>query len=66
VPREFSLLDALMPTMFLAFLASVLVQTILDRIMGRCGLYRHVWHPPLFRVSVFACIFGLFGLYLLR
>ncbi|MCM0084368.1 DUF1656 domain-containing protein [Geomonas sp. Red32] len=66
MPREFSLLDALMPTMFLAFLASVVVQVLLDRILGWCGLYRHVWHPPLFRVSVFACIFGVFGLFVLR
>lgn len=66
MPREFSLLDALMPTMFLAFLASVVLQVLLDRILGCCGLYRHVWHPPLFRVSVFVCIFGVFGLFVLR
>ena len=65
MPREFSLLDALMPTMFLAFVASVVLQTILDRIMGRIGVYRHVWHPPLFRVSVFFCIFGICGLVVL-
>lgn len=66
MPREFSLLDALMPTMFLAFLASVLLQAILDRIMGRLGVYRYVWHPSLFRVSIFFCIFGVFGLLVLR
>lgn len=66
MPREFPLLDALVPSLFLAFLVSVALQTILDRIMGHIGVYRHVWHPPLFRVSVFFCIFGLCGLFVLR
>ncbi|KAA0889099.1 DUF1656 domain-containing protein [Oryzomonas japonica] len=66
MPREFALLDALVPTLFLAFLVSVVSHTLLDRIMGRCGVYRHVWHPPLFRLSVFVCIFGAFGLLILR
>ena len=66
MPREFSLLDALMPTLFLVFLASVVLQTVLDRMMGRWGVYRHVWHPPLFRVSIFFCIFSIGGLLALR
>ncbi|AJE03506.1 DUF1656 domain-containing protein [Geobacter pickeringii] len=66
MPREFALLDALVPTLFLVFLGSVVLQTLLDRVMGRCGLYRHVWHPPLFRLSVFICIFGASGLLVLR
>jgi hypothetical protein len=66
MPREFALLDALVPTLFLAFLASVVFQTVLDRIMGRYGVYRYVWHPPLFRFSVFVCIFGVCGLLILR
>jgi len=66
MPREFALLDALVPTLFLTFLASVVLQALLDRIMGRYGVYRHVWHPPLFRLSVFFCIFGACGLVALR
>jgi hypothetical protein len=66
MPREIAMLDALVPTLFLAFLASVVLQTILDRIMGRFGVYRHVWHPPLFRLSVFVCIFGACGLLILH
>jgi protein AaeX len=62
MPRELPLLDALVPTMFLAFLLAVVLQTLLDRLLGVCGVYRHVWHPPLFRLSVFACIFGGCGL----
>jgi len=64
--REFTLLDALVPSLFLAFLLSVVLQTVLDRIIGRYGVYRYVWHPPLFRLSVFFCIFGVCGLLVLR
>lgn len=66
MPREFALLDAVVPTLFLAFLASIMLQTVLDRVMGRCGVYRQVWNPPLFRLSVFCCIFSASGLWVLR
>ena len=65
MPRELPILDALVPSLFVAFLASVVLHIILDRVLGRIGVYRYVWHPPLFRVSLFFCIFGLCGLYLL-
>jgi len=66
MPREFALLDALVPSLFLVFLLSVVLQTLLDRVIGRCGIYRYVWHPPLFRLSLFFCIFGTCGLLVLR
>jgi hypothetical protein len=66
MPREFALFDALVPTLFLLFLGCTLLHTLLDRIMGLLGVYRLVWHPPLFRLSVFFCLFGGGGLWLLR
>lgn len=66
MPREIALLDALVPALFLAFLCSVVLQMLLDRIFGVCGVYRHVWHPPLFRLSFFICIFSGCGLLILR
>jgi len=66
MPREFALLDALVPTLFLAFLASIACQAVLDRIMGACGVYRHVWHPSLFRLCIFVCIFCGCGLAIIR
>jgi len=66
MPRESSIFDALVPSLFLLFLGCVLLQTLVDRIMGRLGVYRLVWHPPLFRLSVFCCLFGACGLWLLR
>lgn len=64
--REFAMFDALVPTLFVAFLVCIVLQTLLDRIMGRFGVYRHVWHPPLFRLSIFFCLFGVCGLMVLR
>jgi len=66
MPREIAMLDALIPSLFLVFLASVVLQTLLDRVLAWCGVYRHVWHPPLFRLSCFVCIFGVSGLMTLR
>ncbi len=64
--RELALFDALVPSIFWAFLFSVVLQVLVDRVMGWCGVYRYVWHPPLFRVSVFVCIFVVCGLLVLR
>lgn len=66
MPREIALLDALVPCIFLVFLLSVVLEVALDKGLGRCGVYRYVWHPPLFRLSCFVCIFGICGLLALR
>jgi len=66
MPREITLIDALVPSLFPVFLVSIIVQVALDRVMGWCGVYRHVWHPPLFRLSCFVCIFSACGLLALR
>ena len=66
MPREIALFDALAPTLLLVFLASLFVQWGVDWVFGRFGLYRHVWHPPLFRLAVFVCVFGGLGLLSMR
>ncbi|EKF73434.1 hypothetical protein A11A3_13815 [Alcanivorax hongdengensis A-11-3] len=62
MPREIAVLDALMPSLLLVFLLSLLLQWGLDWLVGRYGLYRYVWHPPLFRLALFVCCFGGLGL----
>ena len=37
---------------------------LVDTVVGRFGLYRFVWHPPLFRLALFVCMFGTAGLLL--
>lgn len=62
MPLEIAMFDALVPTLLPIFLLSLLLQAGLDWLFGRFGLYRHVWHPPLFRLALFACVFGGLGL----
>jgi hypothetical protein len=33
--------------------------------LARFGVYQHVWHPPLFRLSFFVCLFVIVSLTLL-
>jgi steroid 5-alpha reductase family enzyme len=64
MPREIALADALVPSILLVYLGCLLVLWVIDTIVGRYGLYRYVWHPSLFRVALFFCLFGAVGLLL--
>ncbi len=66
MPREIVVAGALVPGLLPVFLFSLLLLWLLDRLAGRHGLYRHVWHPALFRSALFVCIFGGLGLLLMR
>ena len=64
MPREIALGDALVPGVLLLFLAALGLLWLLDWLAGRYGLYRFVWHPPLFRLAAFVCVFGACALFL--
>lgn len=64
MPYEFSLGGALLPGVLLWFTLMLGVLWGLDAVAGRYGLYRYVWHPPLFRIALFICLFCGFGLLL--
>ncbi|UPG86076.1 DUF1656 domain-containing protein [Luteibacter aegosomatis] len=64
MPREIALGDALVPGLLVLFVVSLLVLWALDAVAGRFGLYRLVWHPSLFRLAVFVCVFGAFAYFL--
>ncbi|TBR36575.1 MULTISPECIES: DUF1656 domain-containing protein [Dyella] len=66
MPREIALADAFVPGLLLVFVACLLMLWVVDTIVGRFGLYRFVWHPPLFRLAIFVCMFGAAGLLLFR
>jgi protein AaeX len=61
--REIVLLGALTPSLLLYFLASIPLFLVIDRVASPLGFYRLVWHPPLVRLALFACLFS--GLVLL-
>lgn len=64
MPGEIAIYGVLVPGLLPIFLGCLLLMALLDVLIGRYGLYRYVWHPPLFRLALFACLFGLAGLLL--
>lgn len=55
---------SLFPGLLVLFVMVCAVLWVLDAMAGRRGWYRHVWHPSLFRIAVFVCLFGGLGLLL--
>jgi hypothetical protein len=64
MPREIALGDALVPGLLVLFVLSLGLLWLLDWLAGRFGLYRLVWHPPVFRLALFVCVFGSVALLL--
>lgn len=62
MPREISFFDAYVPTLLLAVIIAGVIALIADRILVWLGFYNLVWHPALFRVSLFTCIAAVLGL----
>ncbi|MGI4982788.1 MAG: DUF1656 domain-containing protein [Janthinobacterium lividum] len=60
--RETSLGGAYVPTLMLVFVACGALTWLIDLGIARTGAYRFIWHPPLFRVSLFACLLSVSGL----
>ena len=56
--REINLFGALMPSIVAYFIAAVPLFLLVDRLVSLLGLYRVVWHPPLVRLALFACLFS--------
>lgn len=64
MPHELAIGDALVPGVLLWFVLMAGVLWVLDALAARWRLYRFVWHPPLFRIAVFVCLFCGVGLLL--
>lgn len=62
MPREIALGGVLVPGLLVWFVLSLISLLVFDWVVGRYGLYRYVWHPALFRLAFFACIFGSIAL----
>lgn len=58
MPREIALFGALAPMLLLYFLAAIPLFLMIDRLASPLGFYRLVWHPPLVRLALFACVFS--------
>ena len=66
MPHEIDIYGVLVPGLMPVFLLCLLLMVLLDMLVGRLGLYRHVWHPSLFRLALFVCLFGVAGLFLIH
>lgn len=62
MPREIAFFDALIPTILLALIGAAVASWTLDGVFARYRLYRLIWYPALFRLSLFACLFAALGL----
>lgn len=62
MPTELAFMEILMPTLLPVFIVAAALYWLFDSLLARCGIYRCVWHPALFRVALFVCLFGSLGL----
>ncbi|PZP62544.1 MULTISPECIES: DUF1656 domain-containing protein [Pseudoxanthomonas] len=66
LPPEISIGGVYAPGLLVLAAGLFVVFWLLDGLAARAGLYRYAWHPPLFRLAVYVCVFGLLGLLLLN
>ncbi|MCX6073849.1 MAG: DUF1656 domain-containing protein [Campylobacterales bacterium] len=59
MPLDITLAGIQMPTLLPIFVATAVIQILVDRLMSDGGIYNHVWHPGLFRTAIFVCLFTL-------
>jgi hypothetical protein len=55
---EVSLYGIYVPPLLLLMLPALLVSRVLGSVLARAGLYRLVWHPALFDLSLFVIVLG--------
>jgi len=55
---EFSLHGVFIPTLIGLMLLAFLVQNGVRVLLIKAGAYRHVWHPPLFNLSLYVLVLG--------
>ena len=55
---EFSLNGVFIPTLIALMLAAFAVFLGLQLLLLKAGVYRHVWHPPLFNFALYILVLG--------
>lgn len=66
MPRDIAFLDAYIPAIVLLFIVGAALTWVLDSLLARVGVYRVVWHPSLFRVSLLVIVCCALGLAVYR
>ena len=62
--REIDFLGIAFPSLLLALLLAMGTSWMLESALARVGVFRFVWYPPLFRISLNVLLFCLAGLLL--
>lgn len=56
--QEFDILGVYVPSLLIWMLLALLLGSLVRRGLARAGLYRHIWHPPLFDAAIFLLLLG--------
>lgn len=46
------------PVLLVMMLIAYLIKSLLGSVLARSGLYRWVWHPPLFNLALYVMVLG--------
>lgn len=65
LPAEISIAGVYVPGLLLLAVLLLFAAWVVDALAGRAGVYRHAWHPPLFRLALYVGAFAAAGLLLL-
>ena len=60
--REFDFTGVLVPGILALLVVSATLWSLVDQVLVRYAVYRRVWHPPLFRLSLFLILFCILAL----
>ncbi len=63
MPREIDLFNAMVPSLLIIFAFSIVFFLILDKLTAEFDIDRYIWHPALFRTSLFCCFFCVIGIW---
>ncbi|HET6390429.1 DUF1656 domain-containing protein [Hyphomicrobium sp.] len=55
---ELDIFGVFVPSMLVYAMAAYFVVAVLSRALRVIGLYRCVWHPPLFNLCIYVCLLG--------
>lgn len=57
--KEIDFAGVLFPPLLGYMAAAALLWYVLKYLLGRFGLYRYVWHPPLFNTALYVVLLSL-------
>ncbi|WP_319584728.1 DUF1656 domain-containing protein [uncultured Pseudodesulfovibrio sp.] len=56
---DYNIYGVLVPAVAVLACISLAMSALLGRLFAKLGLYRHVWHRPLFNVALYIALLGL-------